>query len=53
MTGSLQNKGWILKHVDYKDRSFPEEMRIRGFIIDKVEQLEMNYTEPGNFSVGS
>ncbi|ONK79525.1 uncharacterized protein A4U43_C01F7240 [Asparagus officinalis] len=53
LTGSVQNKGWILKHIDYKDSSFPEEMRIRGFIIDKVEQLVMNYTEPGKFCIGS
>lgn len=53
VTGNVQNKGWILKHIDYKDSSYPEELRIRGFTIDKVEQLEANYTEPGKFVLGS
>ncbi|XP_062023611.1 UDP-sugar pyrophosphorylase [Rosa rugosa] len=37
--GSVQNKGWILENVDYKDTSVPEELRIRGFRINKIEQL--------------
>nr|DAD39808.1 TPA_asm: hypothetical protein HUJ06_014131 [Nelumbo nucifera] len=40
--GSVQNKGWVLEKVDYKDTSISEEVRIRGFRIDKVEQSEMN-----------
>lgn len=40
--GSVQNKGWILENVDYKDASVPEELRIRGFRINKIEQLEKN-----------
>lgn len=47
--GTVQNKGWKIENVDYKDTSFPEEVRIRGFRFDKVEQLEKTYTEPGNF----
>ncbi len=39
MEGSVQNKGWILENVDYKDTSVPEELRIRGFRINKIEQL--------------
>lgn len=38
----MQNKGWILEKVDYKDTTVPEEVRIRGFRINKVEQLEKN-----------
>ncbi|WOK92093.1 hypothetical protein Cni_G00784 [Canna indica] len=49
VTGCVQNKGWMLEHVDYKDYSIPEETRIRGFRIHKIEQLEVNYTEPGKF----
>ncbi|KAL7176325.1 hypothetical protein ACSBR2_029799 [Camellia fascicularis] len=41
--GSVQNKGWILENVDYKDTSVPEEVRTRGFRINRVEQLEMTY----------
>ncbi|KAJ4950375.1 hypothetical protein NE237_027207 [Protea cynaroides] len=40
--GPVQNKGWILEQVDYKDASVPEEIRIRGFKINKVEQQELN-----------
>ncbi|GAB2270425.1 universal stress protein [Dionaea muscipula] len=49
--GSIQNKGWILENVDYKDTSEPEEVRIRGFKINKIEQLEGNYGEPGKYSL--
>ncbi|KAF9609736.1 hypothetical protein IFM89_018184 [Coptis chinensis] len=51
--GSVQNKGWILEKVDHNDTSIPEEVRIRGFRISKVEQLEKNYTEAGKFSIKS
>ncbi|KAL5559694.1 hypothetical protein UlMin_035905 [Ulmus minor] len=47
--GSVQNKGWALESVDYKDTSIPEEIRIRGFRSNKIEQLEKNYSEPGKF----
>ncbi|RVX15791.1 UDP-sugar pyrophosphorylase [Vitis vinifera] len=40
--GVVQNKGWILEKVDYKDTTVPEEVRTRGFRINKVEQLEKN-----------
>ncbi|XP_015885782.1 UDP-sugar pyrophosphorylase [Ziziphus jujuba] len=49
--GSIQNKGWTIENVDYKDTSVPEELRIRGFRINKIEQLEKNYSEPGKFSL--
>ncbi|KAM1726590.1 hypothetical protein ACFX12_017342 [Malus domestica] len=38
--GSVVNKGWVLEHVDYKDQSVPEELRTRGFGINKIEELE-------------
>lgn len=47
--GSVQNKGWNLENVDYKDTTVPEEVRIRGFRINKVEQLEKSCNEPGKF----
>lgn len=49
MEGSVQNKGWVLEKVDSKDTSIPEEIRIRGFKINKIDQLEKNYSEPGKF----
>lgn len=45
--GRVENKGWILESVDYKDASVPEEIRIRGFRINKVEHLEKAYDRPG------
>ncbi|GAB2263577.1 hypothetical protein Droror1_Dr00025711 [Drosera rotundifolia] len=49
--GLIQNKGWILKNVDFRDTSEPEEIRIRGFKINKMEQLEGNYVEPGKYTL--
>lgn len=49
VTGYVQNKGWALEHVDYKDISIPEETRIRGFKVCKIEQVEINYADPGKF----
>lgn len=51
--GKVQNKGWPLEPVDHKDTSVPEEIRIRGFKINKLEQLEKSYSEPGKFSLKS
>ncbi|KAI6690986.1 hypothetical protein NL676_027814 [Syzygium grande] len=47
--GRVENKGWILESVDYKDGSVREEIRIRGFRINKVEHLEKTYDGPGKF----
>lgn len=47
----MQNKGWTLEPVDHKDTLVPEEIRIRGFKINKLEQLERSYSEPGKFSL--
>ncbi|KAL7155808.1 hypothetical protein ABFS83_03G100600 [Erythranthe nasuta] len=48
--GSVHNAGWIIENVDFKDASVPEEVRIRGFKINKIEQVEKTYKEPGNYS---
>lgn len=47
--GSVQNNGWTLEPVDFKDASEPEVLRIRGFKFNKVEQVEAKYSEPGKF----
>lgn len=49
MGGSVQNNGWTLEPVDFKDASEPEVLRIRGFKFNKVEQVEAKYSEPGKF----
>ncbi|XP_058753226.1 UDP-sugar pyrophospharylase-like [Vicia villosa] len=49
VSGSVQNNGWTLQPVDYKDSSEPEVLRIRGFKFNKVEQVEAKYSEPGKF----
>lgn len=51
--GSVRNRGWALERVDFRDDSVPEELRIRGFKIDRLEQEEVNCTEPGKFSLTS
>ncbi|KAM7511129.1 hypothetical protein LguiB_010004 [Lonicera macranthoides] len=48
---SVKNKGWVIENVDYKETLVPEKVRIRGFRVNKVEQLEKTYTEPGKFSL--
>ncbi|KAJ8450335.1 LOW QUALITY PROTEIN: hypothetical protein Cgig2_004792 [Carnegiea gigantea] len=47
--GSVRNNGWITENVDNKDTSLPEEVRIRGFKINKTEQLEGSFHEPGKY----
>ncbi|XWS23671.1 hypothetical protein CRYUN_Cryun28dG0035100 [Craigia yunnanensis] len=49
--GSVKNKGWLLESIDYKESAVPEELRIRGFKINKIEQLEETYSEPGKFTL--
>lgn len=49
--GSVQNKGWTIEPIDYKDSSEPEVLRIRGFKFNKVEQVEENYSKPGKFQL--
>lgn len=49
--GSIKNNGWTMETVDYKDTSVPEEIRIRGFRFNKVEQLEKKFAQPGKFSL--
>lgn len=49
MGASFDNKGWVIETVDYKDSLVAEEVRIRGFRFNKVEQLEKIYNEPGEF----
>nr|GMC58173.1 UDP-sugar pyrophosphorylase [Ipomoea batatas] len=43
--GFIDNKGWVIETVDYNDSSMVEEVRIRGFRLNKVEQLEKIYNE--------
>ncbi|CAA2981760.1 UDP-sugar pyrophosphorylase [Olea europaea subsp. europaea] len=39
VAGPVRNKGWTIESVDYKDTSVAEELRIRGFKINKIERL--------------
>lgn len=36
----MQNKGWTIECVDEDNTALPEEVRIRGFKLNKIEQLE-------------
>ncbi|KAM6543980.1 hypothetical protein CsatB_008427 [Cannabis sativa] len=38
--GSVLNKGWTIEKVDHNDTSVAEELRIRGFRIKRIQQLE-------------
>lgn len=49
VSGSVQNNGWTIEPIDYKDSSEPEVLRIRGFKFNKVEQVEEKYSAPGKF----
>ncbi|XVF39244.1 hypothetical protein PTKIN_Ptkin01aG0019900 [Pterospermum kingtungense] len=49
--GSVKNKGWLLESIDYKDTTIQEELRTRGFKINKIEQLEETYSKPGKFTL--
>ncbi|KAH1065208.1 hypothetical protein J1N35_030195 [Gossypium stocksii] len=49
--GLIQNKGWSLESIDCKDSGIPEELRTRGFRINKTEQLEKTYSEAGEFNL--
>lgn len=51
MGGKVHNEGWTIEKVDFKDTSIPEEVRIRGFKINRKEQLEKTYKEPGKYSL--
>lgn len=46
VTGALENEGWVLEHIDYKDTSLPEEIRTRGFRIKKIDQSELDFEKP-------
>nr|GEX38127.1 UDP-sugar pyrophosphorylase [Tanacetum cinerariifolium] len=51
--GSVCNNGWIMESIDKDSSAFPEEIRTRGFKINRMEQLEKSYGVPGNFSLTS
>lgn len=45
----MSNNGWTIESIDKDSTELPEEVRIRGFKINKAEQLEQVYGEPGKF----
>ncbi|GKA85778.1 UDP-sugar pyrophosphorylase [Tanacetum coccineum] len=49
--GSVCNNGWTMESIDKDSTALPEEVRIRGFKMNKIEQLEQFYGEPGKFSL--
>nr|GEU63393.1 UDP-sugar pyrophosphorylase [Tanacetum cinerariifolium] len=51
--GSVCNNGWIMESIDKDSTALHEEVRIRGFKMNKIEQLEQFYGEPGKFSLKS
>lgn len=51
VAGPVVNKGCIIEPVDHRDSSEPDKVRIRGFKMNKVQQLEKTYNEPGKFTL--
>lgn len=48
----IQNSGWAIEPVDHKDITYPEEVRIRGFCINRLDQIAVKVEEAGNVEVG-
>ncbi|KAI7733507.1 hypothetical protein M8C21_028775, partial [Ambrosia artemisiifolia] len=49
--GSVQNNGWAIESIDKDNTALPEEVRIRGFKINKMEQLEKSYSERSKYTL--
>ncbi|KAH7352206.1 hypothetical protein KP509_19G034100 [Ceratopteris richardii] len=47
----IRNSGWIIDPVDHENKRYPEEVRIRGFSIKKLDQKVVNIEEPGDFDL--
>ncbi|KAJ7298571.1 hypothetical protein O6H91_Y540600 [Diphasiastrum complanatum] len=48
---SVQNEGWLLEPIDYQDKQYPEENRIRGFTLQEVGEKLLRYDQAGEYSV--
>ncbi|CAG9466321.1 unnamed protein product [Pedinophyceae sp. YPF-701] len=48
---TVKNGGWGLTNVDSNDNSEPEELRIRGFKLDKFEELRITITKAGVYEM--
>eukprot|EP00250_Pteridium_aquilinum_P006680 c16546_g1_i1 orf=347-2179(-) len=48
----VQNAGWVFEPLDHNDTSHPEEARIRGFSLKKLDQKVVNVKDAGNFELG-
>ncbi|XP_024394251.1 UDP-sugar pyrophosphorylase [Physcomitrium patens] len=44
----VRNRGWSFKPLDYKDTTYPEVTRIRGFEIEKLEKSCISFDQPGS-----
>lgn len=44
----VSNDGWDIVPVDYTDKMFREEIRIRGFELDRLGQQAIFFDEPGD-----
>ncbi|KAI5068323.1 hypothetical protein GOP47_0016668 [Adiantum capillus-veneris] len=47
----VENSGWVIESVNHKDTNFPEEVRLRGFTIKRLDQEVINIEEAGNFEL--
>jgi len=44
----VENKGWQVQELD-SSAEYPEDVRIRGYVLDKVETREIEISTPGNY----
>lgn len=47
----VKNAGWTFEPVDHRDISSPEEIRIRGFSIKKMDQKDIILDQPGEYTL--
>ena len=49
---NVQNAGWVLNELD-PTVEYPEEVRIRGYTMEKIETAEYIIHEPGSYIIDS
>lgn len=47
----VHNAGWTLEPFNHNDKSIPEETRIRGFAIKKLDQKVGTLSDPGDYNL--
>jgi len=48
---TVTNDGWRFKNIDPNDEAMDQKYRIRGYVLDKRDQIELNFPVPGQYIV--